>query len=291
MEDLYKVLGVEKTVDVDTLKKTYHDLARKFHPDKNPGSKEAEEKFKAISNAYDILADPQKKAAYDQGDFTGGPTQAHYGNSPFTGFTYSGSTHGDINDIFSKIFTQNGSTRQQVYQNQHINLNYQITLEEAFNGKEAELSFSFKLKQHQKLKLTIPAGINNGMRIRFAGKGDDSLKGVPVGDLFVTIGVIQHARFRRIDHLTLLTLESITYLDAMLGCIKEIVTIDGSTIQIEIPANIIPGTMLKVSGKGMKDSNTPRGDLLVEVKLVPPVLNQNQKSILTSLQNELKMNA
>ncbi len=290
MEDHYKILGVKRDADPDDIKDAYRKLARKFHPDMNPGNKDAEEKFKLLSNAYDVLGDPVKKAAYDQHGFTGAShTQAHYGSRPFTtsaGFSGFGSVN--PHDIFEDIFGR-GVAKPHIYQNQHINLNYQITLEEAYAGKDAELAFSFKTKNNQKIKLTIPSCIEHGMRIRFAGKGDDSLKGVPVGDLFVTVGIIPHERFKRIDHLTLLVTETISYIDAMLGCIRDVVTIDGTTIQMEVPPNIHPGNMLKVSGKGMREPSGVRGDMLVELKFASPKLTQEQHSILTTIQNEITL--
>jgi DnaJ-class molecular chaperone len=298
MEDLYKILGVSRDDDAEALKRAYKELAKQYHPDRNPGNKQAEDRFKEVNNAYDILSDPQKKAAYDRENFQMGGrpfhggmhTQAHYGTGPFTG---SGFNTGNVDDLFADVFgpfaRRHGGSQQRVYQNQHINLNYQMTLEEAFHGKETEVIYSFRGKLNQSLKLTIPPGIVDGMKIRFAGKGDDSLKGVPPGDLFVTIGIVAHPRFQRLEQLTLLASESVTYLDAILGCERELRTIDGTTISIDIPANISDGTLLKVSGKGMKDQLGRRGDLLVEVKLVPPKLTSKQRSILTAVQNEIKL--
>jgi DnaJ-class molecular chaperone len=282
MKDLYNILGVERNATQEEIKKAYFEKAKQYHPDHNPGNHAFEEIFKEVNNAYDVLKDPQKRSVYDQG----GATTT---NGPF-GFNSSGfsvnpngfSNTEDINDILNNIFNQSGFRKQQVYQNQNINLNYQITLEDAFNGKETEISFSYKQK-NQTLKLAIPAGIENGMKIRYAKRGEDSLQGVPPGDLFVTIGIIPHNVFTRLDRGTLLIRKEIDYLDAITGRDLEVPTIEGSIIKLAIPPDSRNSTILKAAGKGMKLQNDIRGDMLIEIQLQPPILSKAQRELVTQI--------
>ena len=188
-KDYYATLGVPKDASPDDIKKAYRKLAMKLHPDRNPGNKEAEAKFKDINEANDILSDDQKRAAYDN------PQPQMHGFNPFGGgspFEFHFSTGGgNPHDIFNNIFRDihRGQGFQQ--RNRDINLALQISLEEAFNGKEQDIQYNVGNSPVNNLKIRIPPGIEEGTKLRFGGQGDKSIPNVPPGDLYITIQIMR----------------------------------------------------------------------------------------------------
>jgi curved DNA-binding protein len=275
MKDYYTILGVEPTADETTIKSAYRKLAKELHPDVNKAA-DAEAKFKEISEAYDTLKDSGKKAEYDA-------MRSGMGNGGPRGPNFYWSNRPDVDIDFEELLRNTGGFRHQQWSqppaNRDIVLSYAITLEEAFAGKEADISYNLAGKEPQKVKFKVPAGIQDGMKLRFAGKGDDSLVNAPPGHLYIRINIIPHHRFGRIGP-NLVTAIDVDYLDAILGTEVEIATIDGGKIKMRVPAGIFPGQSLRASGKGMPVNNTQRGDMLVELNITPSKLTEEQRALI-----------
>ena len=359
--DYYDVLGVPKNASDDDIKKAYRKLAMKFHPDRNQGdeAKKAEEKFKEAKEAYEMLSEPQKRAAYDQyghagvdpnaagmgGGFRGGP-------EGFGGFAEA------FGDIFGDIF--NGGRRggggggggPQVYRGSDLSYAMEITLEEAANGKDAQIRiptwdtcetchgsgakpgtsaktctscngagtvhmrqgfFSIqqtcphchgsgkvipepcttcngagKIKRQKTLEVKIPAGINEGMRIRSAGNGEPGTNGGPPGDLYIEIRIKEHDIFER-DGDDLHCTVPVSLTTVALGGSIEVPTLGGKA-EIELPEGTQHGKTFRLRGKGIKGlrSSYP-GDLYCHISVETPVkLTEHQRKLLKELDESLK---
>jgi DnaJ-class molecular chaperone len=281
MKDFYQVLGVQSTADDGTIKSAYRKLAKENHPDLKPGDKAAEERFKEINEAYEVLKDQQKRAQYDaqrSGGFRGNQT-FHWSNQPY-------SPDVDIEEILKDIRRSRNPFGDDA-RNHDIRLAYSITLEESFTGKEASIQYNLPNKETQEIKIKIPAGIQDGIKLRFQGKGDDAMKNVKPGDLYIRINVIPHPTFARVGD-NLVTSASIGYLDALVGSEVEIPTIEGSRIKMRIPAGIHPGQSLRAAGKGMPLADGRRGDMMVEVVISPEKLSEEERQTLISLRDQRK---
>jgi len=284
MKNYYQILGVDKTADAGALKSAYRKLAKQWHPDANPGNSEAEARFKEISEAYETLKDETKRQYYDlQSTAT---SNMHGGSFNQGGFSfhhaYQGTGDVNLDDILRDIrrHRAGGDIWEEAPRNRDINVAYSITLEEAYAGKETEVRYNLPGKTSKSVKLKIHAGIQDGTRIRFAGGGDDELKGVPPGDLFIRIMVAPHLQFVRHGGYHLATAIEIDYLDAILGTEIDVPTIDGKPIKLKVPAGIHPGQSLRAGGKGMPTGNGNRGDMHIEVVIAPKVLTENQLKLI-----------
>ena len=349
--DYYDVLGVAKNASDEDIKKAYRKLAMKHHPDRNQGddAKKAEEKFKEAKEAYEMLTDPQKRAAYDQyghagvdpnmaGGFRGGP-----GPEGFGGFAEA------FGDIFGDIF---GGGGQQVYRGADLSYSMEITLEEAAQGKDTQIRipswdscetchgsgakpgtnaktcstcggsgtvhlrqgfFSIqqtcphchgsgriipepcatcngagKVKQQKTLEVKIPAGINEGMRIRSVGNGEPGTNGGPAGDLYIEIRIKQHEIFER-DGDDLHCTVPVPLTLAALGGGITVPTLSGKA-EIELPEGTQHGKTFRLRGKGIKGirSSYP-GDLYCHITVETPVrLTEHQRKLLKDLDESLK---
>lgn len=283
-KDYYDVLGVNKTASDDEIKKAFRKLAVKYHPDKNPGDKVAEEKFKEISEAHEVLSDKQKRARYDQfghagvggGDYGSAGNPFQNGNFNFNGqsfnFDFGG---GGFDDILGSIFGFGGANRRSArgadYRTSTI-----ISFEEAIFGTNKTITI-----EGETIKLKIPAGIDDGMSIRLAGKGGPAPKGGAKGDLYVQIRVKPHKRLTREDSI-ILSEEKISMVDAALGCEIDVETVDGD-ITMKIPAGTQSGTPFKLSGHGvpLMRSDDARGPHIVTIIVeTPKNLSKKQKDLL-----------
>jgi DnaJ-class molecular chaperone len=279
--DYYQTLGVNDNATDDEIKKAYRKLAMELHPDKNPGNKEAEEKFKIINEAYENLKDSTKRQEYDMMKKFGGQGAGFKqppGRDPFEDiFGRGGFTVHDPFNVF-KNFDQSFRGGTQQNKNRDINVNYQISLEEAYTGKEIDLNFTMpNTNQNKSLKLSIPAGVDTNNRIKHDRQGDTTDKRLPPGDLYITIKVATHPIFvRRSQHLILPL--GLNALKATIGTEVPIKILDGSEIILKVPAGTQHGTMLRIAGKGMPVRGTKLfGDLLVEVHIqVPTALTAAQ---------------
>ena len=294
-KDYYKILGVDKKASQDDVKKAYRKLAVKFHPDKNPGDKKAEEKFKEINEANDVLSDPAKRKKYDdlgenwqsqgQGfpnDF-GQQSRRRQGGQQF----YS-SEESQFSDFFESVFGSGagggfgGSTKQRgrmQRQGDDHQAETTITLEEAFNGTSRQVNLA-----NQTLNLKLKPGIADGQILRMKEKGGPGMNGGPNGDLFITIHVQKHPRFdRKGDDLYFdQPLDAYT---AILGGKLAVQTID-KTIKINIPEGTDSDKVFRLKEMGMPEYSNPkqRGDSYVSVHIVVPKnLSSEDKEILAKL--------
>ncbi|HOB95241.1 MAG TPA: molecular chaperone DnaJ [Aquabacterium sp.] len=349
--DYYDILGVPKNATEDDIKKAYRKLAMKHHPDRNQGdgAKTAEEKFKEAKEAYEMLSDPQKKAAYDQ--------YGHAGVDPNAGAGAGGAGMGGFAEAFGDIFGDifNGGRRgggQQIYRGSDLSYAMEITLEEAANGKDAQIRipswdtcetckgsgakpgtsaktcgtcngsgtvhmrqgfFSIqqtcphchgsgkiipepctscngagKIKRQKTLEVKIPAGINEGMRIRSAGNGEPGTNGGPAGDLYIEIRIKEHDIFER-DGDDLHCTVPVSFTTVALGGSIEVPTLAGKA-EIELPEGTQHGKTFRLRGKGIKGlrSSYP-GDLYAHVSVETPVkLTEHQRKLLKELDESLK---
>ncbi len=293
VKDYYKILGVSKTATKEEIKKAYRSLARKYHPDLNPDNKNAEEKFKEVQEAHEVLSDEEKRKTYDmfgsaefrpggrttwkRADDTGQAYEYSYSAQDFSGFEdifrdlfgsagegRPGRGRGEtFRDIFSTVTKERGSRGR--------DLEYQIEIDfdTAIRGGVRDLSISRQKQEGvetEKLSVRIPAGVDNGSRIRVQGKGEG---GGAKGDLYLRVKVKPHPLYTRKGDDIYLEVP-VTVYEAALGKKIEIPTIDG-TAEMTIPPGVQSGTRLRLKGKGVTNLKTKvRGDQYIEIRIAMP---------------------
>ena len=302
-KDYYKILGVDKSATQDEIKKAYRKLAMKYHPDRNAGNKSSEEKFKEITEANEVLSDPEKRKKYDtlgsnwkQYQNTGGQGFGDFYTNFGGGRRPSGSTYefsGDINDIFGGVggggfsdFFESffgGSGRgfggrtppQKTAIDVEANMN--ITLEDIFNGSEKQISVEGK-----KLKIRIIPGTKDGQKLRLKGMGRSKTANGEKGDLYLNLHVLQHPFYEIKENDLYYNLDVDLY-TAVLGGKENIKTLDGKTISISIPEGTESGKTLRLKNLGMNNNNV-RGDLFVRILVtVPKSLSKEEKELFKKL--------
>jgi curved DNA-binding protein len=301
-KDYYKILGVERSATAEDIKKTFRKLAMKYHPDRNKGDKTAEEKFKDINEAYEVLSDPKKRARYDQlgtsysqwqnrggnpGNFNWNDwvSQSGQGGQQVDMNDFSEMFGGGFSDFFSAIFggmpTSGGrrqtrsSARPMTYQQQ-----VEITLEEAYKGALR----TFQVDK-RRIEVKIPAGAKTGTKVRVAGGGPAAGAGQS-SDLYLVVKVLPDNRFS-VDGEDLTTEVKIDLLTAVLGGTVKVSTLAGD-VTLTIPAGTQPGTSFRLSGRGMPQLKSPQtfGNLYVRVKVeIPKNLSAHQKELYEKLRN------
>jgi len=350
-KDYYQILGVSKTASADELKKAYRKLAMQYHPDKNKGDKAAEEKFKEISHAYDILSDEQKRAAYDRyghDAFNQGGMGGAGGGAGAAGFDFSSG----FADIFEDLFGMgggrgNGRGQQQQQNTRGADLRYNITisLEEAFKGKSENVKIttaatcgtcsgtgaangskpitcstcggagrvratqgfftvertctscggmgktikdpcracagSGRVRKEKTLAVNIPAGVEDGTRIRVSGEGEVGVRGGGAGDLYIFVSVKEHELFAR-DGADIHCSIPIRMTTATLGGSIEVPTIDGARVKVTLPEGTQNGHQMRLRGKGMSVIRAGhRGDMYIHTMVETPVkLSKKQRELL-----------
>lgn len=301
-KDYYETLGVTKGATEEEIKKAYRKLALKYHPDRNPGNKEFEEKFKVINEAYAVLSDPEKRKQYNTFGM-GGFQQRYSEEDIFRGFNV-GDLFKDLGfgggDIFSMIFGEQsgrGGGRQRAQnrdfgdyitreqQPEHgLDLNYELEIPfmDAIRGGEKRVSFTTHMGTED-LNVKIPRGILTGKRLRLQHKGNRDPRTGRRGDLYLTIKVAEHPFFRRVGNDLYVTKE-IKLTDVLLGTTVEVSSIDGPK-RVKIP----PGHLkIRLRGLGAPDiEKSGSGDLYVEVKMdIPRKLTEAQKQLIETLKKE-----
>jgi len=357
--DFYDILGVSKTADEKELKSAFRKLAKQHHPDANSGDNAAEHKFKEINEAYEVLKDPQKRAAYDRfghAAFQGGGP----GGGPGHGF--GPEFNSSMSDIFEDLFGEfmGGGRRQRrgngAARGADLRYNMEITLSEAFVGKQAQIrvptaqtceacsgsgskpgtapktcatcggSGSFKstsgfftvertcpacggigrtisdpcptcsgqgrITKERTLSVNIPAGVEDGTRIRLAGEGEAGLRGGPSGDLYIFLSIRPHEFFQR-DGSDLFCRVPISMTSATLGGEIEVPTIDGKKARVAVPEGTQTGKQFRLRGKGMPVLRSAQhGDLYIQVSVETPVnLNRRQRELLQEFETEARDNS
>ncbi len=354
--DFYEVLGVDRKADEAAVKKAYRSKAMQFHPDRNPGDKAAEQKFKEVNEAYEILKDPQKRAAYDQfghAAFDPAQGQAPGGfrpGQPGQGFEFNFGS-GGFADIFEDIFGditgrgRRGQAQRGPERGQDLRYDLEVSLEDAYKGKKATIRVPTAAKcdacqgtggeggakpkpcptcagrgrvrasqgfftiertcgachgtgevvdkpcktcrgegrivNEKTLAVNVPAGVDEGTRIRLAGEGEAGLRGGPAGDLYIFISIAPHEIFQR-DGANVYCHVPISMITATLGGAVEVPTVEGTRARVSIPAGTQSGEQFRLRGKGMTQIRSQiRGDMIIEVTVETPTnLSAKQKQIL-----------
>ena len=270
-KDYYKILGVAKDADAATIKKAYRKLAKDLHPDANAGDKKIEEKFKAVSEAYDVVSDPKRRAEYDEaqrygaGGPMGGGRRGPTGPGGFPGGRgqnvedlFGG---GDLSDIFGGLF--GGGRQRGPRKGADLETSVTISFEDSINGVTLPLRLSTG-----NISARIPAGVKNDQRIRLKGKGQAGEQNAPAGDLFINVAVSPHPVFGRDgDNLTVIV--PIRFDEAVNGADIKVPVLDGPAVTIRIPAGTKTGAKFRARGKGVVRPEKA-GDLIVSVDIAVP---------------------
>ena len=292
-KDYYNILGLNRSATDKDIKQAYRKLARKHHPDVNPGDKSAEARFKEINSAYDVLSDPEKRGKYDKyGDqwqysdqFEAQRGTPFGGSGGFSGFKAGpGATYefadlsdmGDLGDLFgfARGFGTKTKTRRP-RRGQDIEYAAEVTLEEAYSGSTRVVT---DMTGHR-LEVKIPPGVNNGSRIKVAGKGEPGIGGGPSGDLYLVVSVKPHQTFQRRDS-DLYVEVSVPLIDAVLGGEVEVSSLKGK-LSLKIPPETQNGKVFRLAGQGMpKIGANKKGDLLAKVNvMLPQKLTDKEKEL------------
>jgi curved DNA-binding protein len=287
--DYYEVLGVKKGASMDELKKAYRKLAVKYHPDKNPGDKQAEERFKEINEAYAVLSDPKKKEQFDR--FGSNTFHQQYSQEDiFRGFNVDDMFKDQgfgTDDIFSRIFgdamrRQRGGHGRMAAKGEDFSMEVQVTFRDAYDGAEKRIAF-MREGVREELSVKIPAGIESGAKLRVAGRGAPGRMGGPAGDLFLTVIVGADPLFQREGN-DIVHNHEVLFSQAVLGGAIDVPTMEG-TKRIKIPAGIQPGTKVRLKGLGFPQvGKQARGDMYVRIMVqVPEHLTPAQRELVEQL--------
>lgn len=266
-KDFYKILGIDKKATADEIKKKYRSLARDLHPDKNQGDTAREEKFKAVSEAYDILSDSKKRAEYDEARsmFERGGFRAPTGGGNFQGGDFSDLFGGgNPQDIFANLF--GGGGRRGPRKGSDLQTEATITFKESVFGTTLDLKLNIDGTGSQTISARVPAGVNDGAKIRVKGKGAPGEAGP--GDLFIELNVKPHAIFSRKGENLTLTLP-VTFAEAALGADLKVPTLSGDDVTVRLAAGTPTGRVLRVKGRGIK-KGAVTGDLLITIEVQVP---------------------
>ncbi|HJO03779.1 MAG TPA: J domain-containing protein [Acidobacteriota bacterium] len=295
-KDYYAVLGVAKTAAAEDIKRAYRKLARKWHPDVNPGDEKAEERFKEISEAYHVLGEPERRKKYDQvgpeafaRDFDGSGFAEQFGDL-FRGGGYSvgGFNIEDLLGGFGGRGSPGGhphARRPPPARGRDVRVRVELGLEDALNGAERLISYQGEHGPMQRTRVGIPAGVRQGSKVRVRGKGAAGFNGGGRGDLYVEVGIAAHPRFRLVGD-DLHTRVPITIYEAALGGRVEVPTLSG-TATISLPAGTANGQVFRLRGKGATRRAGGSGDLMAKVAIeLPAQLDDEMLEIMQQLRDQ-----
>ena len=293
--DYYSVLGVPRSAADKDIRDAFRKLARQYHPDVNPGNAEAEERFKQISSAHEVLSDPETRAAYDKyGDNWRNADQIEEqmrrrragGFGPGGGFQRVefdlGGGGGGLGGLFDGLF--GGSARPPARtRGEDIERPVRVSLEEAYHGASRTIELREGAGEPRHIEVDIPAGIADGARVRVRGKGGPGRGGGAPGDLFLRVSVSRHPRFERRDD-DLHVEVDVPVADAALGGEAEVPTLKGRTLALRIPPETQGGRVFRLAGQGMPRAGGGHGDLLARVRLrLPEPLDDGQRALFEQL--------
>jgi curved DNA-binding protein len=313
-KDYYKIMGLERNASSDDIKKAYRKLARKYHPDVSKEAN-AEERFKSVGEAYEVLKDPQKRAAYDQ---LGANWQAGQDFRPPPGWGYAGGGgggpgrgapdmegFGDVSDFFESLFggaggrggrQQRYSRRPQDVPGEDFHGKFQLHLEDAFHGGARDVQVPVteidnhgqRFTRNRTLRVKIPAGIKTGQQIRLSGQGGPGSGSGKPGDLYLEVEIVKNKNFDLIGNDVYFTLPIAPW-EAVLGASIPVPTLDG-TVELKIPANSQGGQQLRLKGRGMPGKQT--GDQYVILKIIiPKPVSEKAKVLFQQLAEEVKIDS
>jgi curved DNA-binding protein len=287
--DYYKILGVAKNATVDEIKKAYRKLARKFHPDLNPNDKIAEQKFKEINEAHEVLSNPENRKKYDEygehwkhaDEYEKAKqqqqqyTQQHSGQTDFGGYNES-----DFSDFFNSMFGgAGGQRRTSKFRGQDFNAKLQLSLKDVYYTHKQTLTVNNK-----SIRITIPAGVENGQIIKIKGHGGQGVNGGPNGDLYIEFSIINNTEFKR-DGDNLHKTVDLDLYTALLGGEIKVNTFDGQ-VKLTVKPETQNGTKVKLKGKGFPryKKEGQYGDLFITYNLKTPTnLSAKEKELFTEL--------
>ena len=302
LPDHYATLGVSETATAKEIKKAYRALAQEFHPDRNAGDKTSEDRFKDIQSAYEVLGDEAKRKDYDElrrNPYAGRGGSPFTGGSPFSGGSPFPDDGGGrwrqapeaeifgaegLGDLFGQMFggggspfggqqQRQGAPRSAASGGRDVEATMDLTFDEALTGGPSQIT----VPSGKTVRITIPEGVRNGLKIKLKGQGDAGPTGAR-GDLFITFVVGESDRFAR-EGDDLRVVETVSAVDAMLGTEREITTPYGQRVKVKIPAGTQPGAAFRVRGQGVKTSKG-RGDLYVEARVTVPDLGADAQEAL-----------
>ena len=319
--DYYEVLGVRKTAGEEEIKKAYRKLAMKHHPDRNPGNKQAEERFKEINEAYAVLSDKSKRQQYDQFGHSGF-RQRFSQEDIFRGFDIS-DLFKDLgfsqNDVFSRIFGGGGGRRTKAHyggfgdpfgqrggqgydfggaypgegpgeepmrgKGQDVEMELPLTFQEAVAGGEKKIRFN-RGNRIEEVTVKVPAGIESGKKMRLSGKGGEGMRGMPPGDLYLKVSIAEHPTFKR-DGSDITVEREIKLSEALLGTTAEVPTLEGPK-HIKIPAGTQSHSRIRLKGFGLpRLQGGGKGDEFVRILVkTPKTLSEKQKKLVEELKKE-----
>ncbi len=289
--DYYNILGVDKNASEEDIKKAYRKLARKHHPDLNPNDKEANKKFQQVNEANEVLSDPEKRKKYDQygkdwqhaEQFEQATQQRYQQTQGDNGYHFSGDFNdSDFSDFFSSMFGQHSSTderRQTKFRGNDYNAELHLHLKDAYTTHQQTLTVNGK-----NVRITIPAGVENGQKIKLNGYGSPGINGGPNGDLYITFVIAEDKRYHRKGNDIYIN-EDIDLYTAILGVEKIVDTLSGA-VKISVKPEMQNGSSIRLKGKGFPVYKKEKefGDLYVKwnVKL-PTHLSDEQKELFKKL--------
>ncbi|MBS1920438.1 MAG: J domain-containing protein [Bacteroidetes bacterium] len=286
--DYYQVLGVDKNAGPEEIKKAYRKLARKHHPDLNPNDKEAHKKFQLLNEANEVLSDPEKRKKYDQygkdwkqaDHFEQARSQQQYQNSGAASF--SGFNEGDFSDFFTSMFGHTGGrfrNRQTKFRGEDYHAEIQLNLTDIYKPHQQVLTVNGK-----NIRITIPAGVENGQQIRIKGYGGEGIHGGPNGDLYITFQITNNTKYKR-NSKDLYTDTDLDLYTAILGGELIIDTLEGK-VKLKVKPETQNETRIRLKGKGLPvyKKEGEFGDLIVTFHIkIPTGLTEKQKELFQQL--------